>query len=45
MKFDELRECSRCGSDACYRQEISKDVLEKVLKVQQLTQEMINNGN
>ena len=26
MKFDELRECSRCGSDACYRQEISKDV-------------------
>ena len=27
------------------QKEISKDVLEKVLKVQQLTQEMINNGN
>jgi hypothetical protein len=27
------------------QKEISKDILEKVLKVQQLTQEMINDGN
>ena len=26
MNFDELKECTRCGSDACYRQEISKDI-------------------
>ena len=31
--------------DSFSQKEISKDVLEKVLKVQQLTQEMINNGN
>ena len=26
MNFDELKECTRCGSDACYKQEISKDI-------------------
>lgn len=26
MNFDELRECSRCGSDACYKQEVTKDI-------------------
>lgn len=26
MNFDELKECSRCGSDACYSQEVTKDV-------------------
>ena len=26
MNFDELKECTRCGSDACYRQEVTKDV-------------------
>ena len=26
MNFDELKECSRCGSDACYSQEVTKDI-------------------
>tara|TARA_R110000796_G_scaffold104011_10_gene213564 strand:- start:765 stop:1208 length:444 start_codon:yes stop_codon:yes gene_type:complete len=26
MNFDELKECSRCGSDACYAQEVTKDI-------------------
>tara|TARA_B110000208_G_scaffold146320_1_gene176565 strand:+ start:427 stop:870 length:444 start_codon:yes stop_codon:yes gene_type:complete len=26
MKYDELKECTRCGSDACYTQEVTKDV-------------------
>ena len=26
MNFDELKECTRCGSDACYKQEITKEV-------------------
>lgn len=26
MKFDELTLCSRCGSDACYTQEVTKDI-------------------
>ena len=26
MNFDELKECSRCGSDACYVQEVTKDI-------------------
>lgn len=26
MNFDELKECSRCGSDACYTQEVTKDI-------------------
>jgi hypothetical protein len=26
MQFDDLIECTRCGSDACYTQEITKDV-------------------
>ena len=26
MNFDELKECTRCGSDACYRQEVTKDI-------------------
>ena len=26
MNYDELKECSRCGSDACYSQEINKDI-------------------
>ena len=26
MKFDALQECSRCGSDACYTQEVTKDI-------------------
>ena len=26
MNFDELKECSRCGSDACYGQEVTKEV-------------------
>ena len=26
MNFDELKECSRCGSDACYVQEITKEI-------------------
>ena len=27
MNFDELKECSRCGSDACYGQEVTKEVI------------------
>jgi hypothetical protein len=26
MNFDELTECTRCGSDACYKQEVTKDI-------------------
>lgn len=26
MNFDELKECTRCGSDACYSQEVNKDI-------------------
>lgn len=26
MNFDELKGCTRCGSDACYKQEINKEV-------------------
>jgi len=26
MNFDELKICSRCGSDACYSQEVTKDI-------------------
>jgi len=26
MNFDALKECSRCGSDACYSQEINKEI-------------------
>jgi hypothetical protein len=26
MKFDALKECTRCGSDACYTQEVTKDI-------------------
>ena len=26
MNFDGLKECSRCGSDACYSQEVTKDI-------------------
>lgn len=26
MNFDELVECSRCGSDACYVQEVTQDI-------------------
>lgn len=26
MNFDELKECSRCGSDACYVQEVTKNI-------------------
>ena len=26
MNFDELIICSRCGSDACYKQEVTKDI-------------------
>ncbi len=26
MNFDELIECTRCGSDACYKQEVTKDL-------------------
>lgn len=26
MNFDELKTCSRCGSDACYSQEVTADV-------------------
>ena len=26
MAYDNLQECSRCGSDACYMQEVTKDV-------------------
>ena len=26
MKFDDLIECTRCGSDACYMQEITADI-------------------
>jgi len=26
MKYDELKECTRCGSDACYTQEVTKDI-------------------
>jgi hypothetical protein len=26
MNFDELKECTRCGSDACYNQEVTKDI-------------------
>ena len=26
MNFDELTECTRCGSDACYRQEVTQDI-------------------
>ena len=26
MNFDELKECTRCGSDACYKQEVTNDI-------------------
>jgi hypothetical protein len=26
MNFDELIVCTRCGSDACYKQEVTKDI-------------------
>jgi len=26
MNFDDLKICSRCGSDACYLQEVTKDI-------------------
>ena len=26
MKYDALKECTRCGSDACYTQEVTKDI-------------------
>ena len=26
MKYDELKVCTRCGSDACYTQELTKDI-------------------
>jgi len=26
MKYDELKTCTRCGSDACYTQEVTKDI-------------------
>ena len=26
MNFDKLKECTRCGSDACYVQEVTKDI-------------------
>jgi len=26
MKFDDLIECTRCGSDACYKQEVNKEI-------------------
>ena len=26
MKHDALKECTRCGSDACYTQEVTKDI-------------------
>ena len=26
MKFDELKECTRCGSDACYLQEVNDKI-------------------
>ena len=26
MKYDELTQCSRCGGDACYVQEVTKDI-------------------
>lgn len=26
MNFDDLIECTRCGSDACYSQEVTKDI-------------------
>lgn len=26
MNFDELKECTRCGSNACYKQEVTKDI-------------------
>ncbi len=26
MNFDEFIECTRCGSDACYKQEVTKDI-------------------
>ena len=26
MNFDELKTCTRCDSDACYKQEVSKDI-------------------
>lgn len=26
MNFDELKECTRCGSDACYSQEVNSEI-------------------
>ena len=26
MKHDSLKECTRCSSDACYTQEVTKDI-------------------
>jgi len=26
MKFDDLIECTRCGGDCCYKQEVNKDI-------------------
>ena len=27
MNFDDLIECTRCGSDACYKQEVNQEVI------------------
>jgi hypothetical protein len=26
MNFDDLIECTRCGSDACYKQEVNQEI-------------------
>ena len=46
MKYDELKECTRCGSDACYTQEVTKDInIEMCYGCGFQSNSIIKNGN
>jgi hypothetical protein len=46
MKYDELKECTRCSSDACYTQEVTKDInIEMCYGCGFQSNSIIKNGN
>jgi len=46
MKHDSLKECTRCGSDACYTQEVTKDIsIELCYGCGFQSNSIIKNGN
>lgn len=46
MNFDELKDCSRCSSDACYIQEVTKDItLEMCYGCGFLSNSLMKQGN